>query len=203
MKITPEQIDVLKEFINIGIGRVASVLNEMVRFRVILQVPFVKVLSPEEIRKEMGGFGKYLVSAVRLVFKGPFEGTAALVFPPDSASKLVSVLTGEEPGTPDLDSVRAGTLTEVGNIVINGVMGSLGNLLKHRIEYSLPSYLEDTIDNLLRLNNVGDNITVLLVRTRFTIQQLQIEGDVILLFETGSFEALLYAIDTTKSASGE
>lgn len=199
MKMTPEQVDVLKEMINIGIGKAASILNEMIRFQVSLAVPFVKVLSPQELRKEMEGMGRYRVTAVQLGFKGAFTGTAALIFPPDSASKLVSVLTGEEPGTPDLDSVRAGTLTEVGNIVINGVMGSLGNLLKQYIYYSLPSYIEDTMENLLKLNNVGkNNTTVILVRTRFTIKQLEIEGDVILIFEVGSFEAVLSAIDMIK-----
>lgn len=198
MKIAPDQIDVLKELINIGIGRAASVLNEMVRFHVKLQVPFVKILSPQELQKEMEMLGRYRIAAVRLNFKGPFSGTAALVFPPDSASKLVSVLTGEELGTPDLDSVRAGTLTEVGNIVINGVMGSIGNLLKQYINYSIPAYVEDTIENLLITNGGGEDATVLLVRTRFTIQQLQIEGDVILLFEVGSFDAVLSAVNAIK-----
>ena len=32
----------------------------------------------------------------------------------------------------DLDSLRSGTLSEVGNIVINGVMGSIGNILHVR-----------------------------------------------------------------------
>ncbi len=203
MDLTPEQTDILKELINIGVGRAAGVLNEMVHFRVLLQVPFVKILSLSDLRKEMESMGRYRVAAVRLAFKGPFFGTAALVFPPDSASKLVSVLTGEEPGTPDMDSVRAGTLTEVGNIVINGVMGSIGNLLKKRISYSLPDYMEDTIDKMLAGNEAGQDPTVLLVRTRFTVHQLHIEGDVLLLFEVGSFDALISAISSAYSATGE
>jgi chemotaxis protein CheC len=203
MKMTPEQTDVLKEMINIGVGRAAGVLNEMVRFQVFLQVPFVKILSLSDLREEMETVGRYRVAAVRLGFRGPFFGTAALVFPPDSASKLVSLLTGEEPGTSDLDSVRAGTLTEVGNIVINGVMGSIGNLLKQRILYSLPDYMEDTIDKLLATNDSGQDPTVLLVRTRFTVQQLHIEGDILLLFEVGSFDALLSAINAVCSVPGE
>ena len=195
MNITPEQTDALRELMNIGVGRAAGVLNEMVGFRVLLQVPFVKALSPPDLKKDAGEMGRYRVSAVRLGFEGLFSGTAALVFPPDSACKLVSVLTGEEPGTPDLDSVRAGTLMEVGNIVINGVMGSISNLLKEHISYSLPAYIEDTVESLLTAGAGSEKSTVLLVRTRFMIQQLQIEGDVILLFEVGCFEKLLSAID--------
>jgi chemotaxis protein CheC len=198
--IEPFQMDILKEMINIGVGRAAGILNEMTKFRVILQVPFIKVLSPSLLKKEIEEFDRNMIAAVRLGFKGPFSGCAALVFPPDSASKLVSVLTGEEPGTPDLDSVRVGTLSEVGNIVLNGVMGSIGNILKQHISYSLPTYIEDTIENLLTVDsniNPPSN-TILLVRIRFTIQQLEIEGDIILFFEVGSFTALLSAIDAIR-----
>ncbi|MDD5435280.1 MAG: chemotaxis protein CheC [Nitrospira sp.] len=194
MKLTVEQIDALKELINIGVGKAASVLSEMVRHHIRLQVPFIKILLPAELKSEMEELGRYRVAAVRLGFKGPFSGSAALVFPPDSASKLVAVLTGEESGTHDLDSVRVGTLSEVGNIVINGVMGSISNVLKQSINYSLPNYLEDNIDNLLTLEKRDANATVLLARTRFTIEQLYVEGDIILIFEVGSFDSLLAAI---------
>jgi chemotaxis protein CheC len=199
--IEPYQMDILKEIINIGVGRAAGILNEMTKFRVILQVPFIKVLSSFSLKEEMEELDRDIIAAVRLGFKGPFSGCAALVFPPDSASKLVAVLTGEEPGTPDLDSVRVGTLSEVGNIVLNGVMGSIGNILKQHISYSIPTYIEDTIENLLTIDtniNPPPNI-ILLVRIRFTIQQLQIEGDIILLFEVGSFTALLSAIDAIRA----
>jgi chemotaxis protein CheC len=200
--LTTAQMDILKELVNIGIGRAASVLNEMTSFHISLEVPFIKVLSYKAVKKEVEELGSYRVAAVRLGFKGPFSGTAALVFPPDSASRLVAVLTGEEPGTPDLDSVRAGTLTEVGNIVINGVMGSVANIIKHHVDYSVPTYAEDTIDNLLALNGEDINPLIVLVRTRFTIQQLLVEGDIILLFEVGSFDSLVENINKIKDNIG-
>ena len=200
--LTAAQMDTLKELFNIGIGRAAGILNEMTNLHIRLQVPFIKVLSHKEVKKEVEELGSFRVAAVRLGFKGPFSGTAALVFPPDSASKLVAVLTGEEPGTPDLDSVRAGTLSEVGNIVINGIMGSIVNVLNEQIEYSIPTYVEDTIDNLVALNGAAINPIVILARTRFTIEQIQVEGDIILLFEVGSFNALIVAIDKIKQNIG-
>lgn len=195
MRLKPEEIDALKELINIGVGKAAAVLSEMVNCHINLQVPYIKILTPGELQAEIEELGKQHIAAVQLGFKGPFSGSAALVFPPDSASKLVAVLTGEEPGTLDLDSVRAGTLSEVGNIVINGVMGSIANVLKQQLNYSLPNYTEDRIENLLALNDLDPAITVILARTRFSIEQLHIEGDIILIFELGSFDALIAAIN--------
>lgn len=195
MNISPAQIDALKELINIGVGKAAGVLSEMVSCHIRLQVPFIKILPVNDLKVEMVELGRHRISAVKLGFKGPFAGSAALVFPPDSASKLVSVLTGEEPGSVDLDSVRVGTLSEVGNIVINGVMGSIANVLKEHIDYSLPNYVEDNISNLLDMEGQASFTTVLLARTRFIIEQLHIEGDILLIFEVGSFDALIAAID--------
>ncbi|MHB8882216.1 MAG: chemotaxis protein CheC [Thermodesulfovibrionales bacterium] len=196
MKLTPETTDALRELINIGVGRAAGVLSEMLNCRIILQVPFIKVLQQHELISEMDGqFGRNRVSAVRLGFKGSFAGMAALVFPPDSAVKLVNVLTSEGPDTDDLDAVRVGTLSEVGNIVINGVMGSISNVLSQHINYSLPAYMEDVIGNLLLADAQDRASTVLVAHTRFLVQDMQIEGDIILIFETGSFDALIHAID--------
>ena len=203
MNPTECQLDALRELINIGIGRAAKVLSEMVNARILLQVPFIKLLTPENLRREMGHMGEGLLAAVRLGFKGPFSGTAALVFPPDSASKLVAILTGEGMGTPDLDSVRVGTLSEVGNIVINGVMGSIANVLKLQINYTLPTYTEDNIENLVTPIDTVPDATVVLAHTRFTVEQRHIEGDIILIFELGSFSVLMNAINTDPDSRDE
>lgn len=196
MNLTVEHLDVLQELINIGVGRAAGVLNEMIGCHISLQVPSINIISPWELHHELEERiqGEQVV-AVRLGFTGSFTGTAQMVFPADSASMLVALLTGEEVGTPDLDSVKIGTLSEVGNIVINGVMGSISNVLQQRLDYSLPTYIEGSVDNLLPLPDFAANGTVLVAQTHFTIEQLQISGDFILLFKVGSFNALLSAID--------
>lgn len=195
VKPSREQLDALKELINIGVGRAAGVLSQMIQCHIVLQVPFVKITSPEALIEEMGDLAGDRLTAVKLGFKGSFTGTAALVFPSESASKLVTVLTSEESDSSDLDSLRVGTLSEVGNIVINGVMGSISNVLRQHIDYSLPAYLEDVVETMFAVNNHPPNSMVLLADTRFTIEQLHITGDIVLIFETGSFGALIEAIN--------
>jgi chemotaxis protein CheC len=195
MNLTPDQIDAIQEIVNIGVGRAASVLNEMLEAPIRLQVPYIKIGSLLDFQSEMETrLGGEQVAAVRQDFSGSFSGLAELVFPTDSASILAAVLTGEELGTPDLDAVRIGTLSEIGNILINSVIGSISNVLNQRLDYAIPSYIEDTVENLI---NVGDNQqenTILLAQTQFFIEQLQIRGDIILVFEVGSFDVLLDAI---------
>lgn len=195
MYLKPYHIDALRELVNIGVGQAAGVLNQMLRSHIRLQVPHARVLSLSELKEEMEELGAETLSAVQLMFNGPSSGIASLAFPTDSAVKFVDILVGEESGIPDFDSIKIGTLTEVGNIVLNGVMGSIGNILNQRIGYSVPTYMEDPVKGLLGLGSPDPSTTVLWAQTRFTIEQYQITGDVILLFEMGSLDVLLGAID--------
>jgi chemotaxis protein CheC len=194
MNLTLEQMDALKELINIGVGRAAGVLNEMLQSHVRLRVPSIKVLSLPELDEEMKGLNEESLSAVQLPFKGPFSGTASLVFPTESAANLVGVLIGDETGTPDLDSIKIGALTEVGNIVLNGVMGSIGNVLQLQVEYAVPTYMEGNVGHLVAPDVSEHHTTILLAETRFTVEHLHVDGNIILIFEVGAFDALLDAI---------
>lgn len=197
MTATTEQLDTLQELINIGVGRSASILNDMISAHIQLQVPYLKLLSILEVEQELEKqLGQDHISAVRLGFNGFLAGIAQLVFPTDSALNLVVALTDEELDLADFNSVKIGTLSEVGNIVLNGVMGSLSNMLSQHLRYSLPIYLEDSVTNLLTAPDFEvENSTVLLAQAHFNIQKLLVAGDIILIFKVGSFNSLLRVLD--------
>ena len=195
MKVTPYQIDALTELINIGVGRAAGMLNQIIEAHVYLQVPSIKIFSYARLEQILNYVAATSLSVVRLVFKGSFSGTALLAFPPESASNLVNLLTGEESDISDLDSIRVGALTEVGNIVLNGVMGSMSNILHERLTYSIPVYIEDTIDHLLREDNLGADSAIILAETALHIEKLRIQGNIVLLFRVDLFNTLIKALE--------
>ena len=194
------QLDALSELMNIGVGRAAGMLNEMIGSPIELYVPTVQVLCAADLPKILERRPDQVLSFVRLPFRGSIQGTAALVFPTDSAAKLVSVLTGDDLENLDLDSLRAGTLSEVGNIVINGVMGSIANILSVVLEYDLPSYLEAPLAHLFGRQSLDPNPAVLVAQTRFTAKDLEIRGTILLVFEVLAFDTLLRAIDVMSTA---
>lgn len=192
---TPYQLDVFKEIVNTGVGKAAASLNQMLDSHIELDVPSIVIFQLDEPGEELGAFLDTDLSCVQLQFSGSFGGTAALVFPPQSAVKLVATLTGEDPQAPYLNAVMAGTLNEVGNIVINGVIGTIGNILHKPFDFSIPNYLEGRLQELLNLHQPSPGLTVLLIRTRFQIQDRQIEGNIFLIFELGSFDAFFGALE--------
>jgi chemotaxis protein CheC len=194
MSISILQLDALKELVNIGVGRAAASLNDLLESPIMLEVPEIRMLSYDELGDEAGTLSESF-SCVQLGFKGSFSGIAALVFPPASAVKLVSALTNEEPETPGLDGVMAGTLNEVGNIVINCVIGTIGNILEKPFNFSLPNFLQGRLVDLLNVTSSAIPHEILLVRTHFIVEDRHVEGNIFLVFEAASFDALLEALD--------
>jgi len=192
---TEFHLDVLREMVNTGVGRAAASLNQMLESHIELDVPSIAMVNPQTLLEGPNGLGPSALSCVKLGFHGSFQGTAALVFPPQSAAKLVAALTGEDIDGPSLNAVMAGTLNEVGNILINGVIGTMANLLARPFDYSLPNYLEGHLRELLGLEENWQDVRILVVRTRFQVRERQIEGNIFIIFDLVSFDALLNAID--------
>ena len=192
--LTVEQAESLAELVNMGVGRAAAALNDLVGGHVELTVPSVSVLGLHEASRALGDLASGSVSSVEMGFQGSLEGCAFLVFPQQSALKLVALLTGEDPRDGDMDGVRSGTLMEVGNVLINSVVGTLSNVLSKPLRYSLPVYAEEPVMGLLHSHNEQPS-PLLLAKTSFVVRQMQVEGSLLLLFELRSFDDLLTALD--------
>ncbi len=191
---SPDHLDALKEVVNIGVGQAASSLNELVGAHVELEVPSIIVFDPERPADTLSDLSHHTLACVQLDFQGFFSGTSMLVFPEESAAKLVFALTGEGVGTAELNAVMAGSLNEVGNILINGVMGAISNILEKTLDFSPPNYLEGELSDLLNVSGSGGGVTILLVRTTFRVQDLRVDGNFFLIFEIESFQNLLSSL---------
>lgn len=194
IEISEYQYDVLRELINIGIGSAAGVLNQMVNSHVTLSVPEIMILSPAELLNQPSTCNWGRGVAIHIEFGGAFQGVASLIFSLPSASNLVSLLVGEDDFGLDMDSLRVGTLQEVGNIVLNGVMGTIANMLTEHIDYMPPDYFEDEIAHVLPTNGQSDRVIVF-VRVNFLIEAHLVEGEVLIFFNTATLEELLKKID--------
>lgn len=197
MTCNADQLDALKEIINIGVGRGADVLNSMLGLHVRLNVPDLTILSLDDFNREMRTYGEEHLSCVCLPFKGSSRGVAELVFPCEIASRLISALIQDNCEIADMDCIRAAALTEVGNIVLNAVMGTISNMLEFRLEYSIPDYTQTRVNTLLPLDTKVQNVSILLAKTRFLVEELEIVGKIILFLEVASLKDLLEAIDAS------
>ncbi|WAI00378.1 chemotaxis protein CheC [Methanogenium organophilum] len=199
-EISESDMDTLRELINIGIGRAAGILNELTLARVILEVPVVELINRENLGHHAGSFGGATASAVMIDFNGYIAGSTALVFDTPGAAALIYAITGEEFEKPELDVMMRETLKEVGNICINGVMGSIGNILHEHISYTPPRYEEDTVPDLFRHTSISKQM-IIIVKTRFLVSEIDVNGYIMMLLEFSSLEKILSKIAETWDGS--
>lgn len=196
MVLNDKQLDYLKEMINIGIGRSANVLNQIVKNRVILKVPEIHIISVDEIKKRIGYSETDTLSVVSMGFNGNLNGKVELIFPFSSAIKMVDLITGVEYPNNEMDHIRSGTLNEIGNIVLNSLIGTLGNLLHTRFKYSIPLYNEYLGDGIKETYATG-NKQIIFAETHFFVKEINIDGSFILYFELDSFEHFFELINAS------
>ncbi len=94
----------------------------------------------------------------------------------------------------------ADILEETGNIVLNGVLGSIGSLFSRRLAYSVPRLGEGVHIEEFVAERVPDDLkeerTILVTRVKFEVVERQIHGSLLIVFEVGGIEILLDAISS-------
>jgi len=192
MCIKLSQLDALRNLVNGGVEQSVVVLNEILNSQICLQVFRMELLSLQRTNQELQQrIGLAHVSGMRLSFTGTLKGDALLIFPIDSAARLITALMQEEVDLPDLNVIRRGTLSEIGNIILNGVMVEISKVLKQPLQYKIPLYVEGSVSDLLPDPNLENGTTILLAQTRLTCNLLQFTGDIVLVFTVRSFDILL------------
>ncbi|MCA1742892.1 MAG: chemotaxis protein CheC [Desulfonatronovibrio sp.] len=196
--------DVLTEVVNMGVGQAASSLNSILDTHVDLSVPELKIVYREGGMDELSTLAKVSLASVVLRFEGSVPGQAALLFPPESAVNLVNLLVPDESNMDDmdLDAMRGEALTEIGNIVLNAVMGHFANFLKLNLDYSIPDFMfESDINEIFKLEHVEGEFAVILAKTHFVVSEHAISGDIILFFGIDSMQSLMAAIENVVKQS--
>lgn len=198
MSLSPDQIDKLTEIVNIGFGRAAASLSRLVQQRILLSVPEIRLCSVKELPTILG-LPNLQVTTVHQVFSGRLNGDAILLFDYESASILVNLLSSEPPEPRPLMTSDREALIEIGNILLNAFIGSLGNLLKLKIHFSVPRFYIEAVDEIVNSLHVGDKEIryTLIIKTFFETRDSHVGGYVVIILGIESLERLCEALDAS------
>lgn len=197
--LSEDQLDALKEISNIGMGHAATALSQLIGERVYLRVPRVTLTDIAQVPELMGGAEK-VVAGITLQIFGDARGNILLVFPRESAQRLVARLLRQEEKGLVLNEIGVSTLKEVGNILASAYLNALGSLLHMTLIPSVPLLAYDmagaVVDYvLIELSQAGD--MALMVETEFHGDRGDddaIKGHFFLLPDPGSLDLILGAI---------
>ena len=188
------QRDALTELANIGVGRAAAGLSRMVAEPIHLAVPAVDVLSRAEVIRllERREHAASLV-AVGQGFRGPFSGRALLIFPEARSLELVRAVVGEEPSLEEVADLEQEALAEVGNVILNGFLGTIANLLGRPLNTALPCVARGSGGAILgppSAREMEPDAPVLFLQVDFTIRSRDIRGYIAVLMNFQSLQAM-------------
>jgi chemotaxis protein CheC len=197
--LTDIQLDALKEVSNIGMGHAATALSQMIGQRIDLKVPRVSVTAISDVPERLGG-AETLMVGVTLQILGDARGSIMLLFPQESAHRLLCCLLQREERTLVMNELNVSALKEVGNILASAYLCAIGNLLHKTLIPSVPLLSYDmagaVVDYvLIDLSQTGD--LALMVETDFSgddQSNQQIKGHFFLMPDPRTLEIFLRAM---------
>ncbi|SFK84789.1 chemotaxis protein CheX [Methylocapsa palsarum] len=185
------ELDALTELVNIGVSKAALSLREMIGEQVLLSVPNLDLISRARAIETLGKNEPNNLVAVHQVFEGEIHGRALLIFPETRSLELIRAVTSSSLPLEDVLELEQEALAETGNILLNGCLATIANLLQRTLKISLPEILRGDSATLFSLPpppESGD--FVLFVYINFTVRERDIQGYIALLMDLPSLEAL-------------
>lgn len=187
-----EQQDIICELVNIGAGKAGQILNQMFSSHIILTIPVIESFDMTPVFD----FEETIVSegsnySIEMDFNSnEFKGCAMLLFKNDQVDILADALISIPYDDPARKSLVISALSEIGNIVINALIGSISNFVKTDITYSVPK-CNINIGREIIKEKFEQSGTLIMARTFFELERLKVEGhSIIFLSESGFIERL-------------
>lgn len=181
--LTPYELDILQEVVNIAFGKASSDLAETVDVFVVMSVPEVKLLRESEVKdylvSEIGSNGAS--SVVEQRFWGRFKGASLLFFTPEAGLALTYILNDAEEHTEacdDMEQVRE-SMTAAGSILAAACVGKIAECLNDMVTYSPPYYAEVSGIKADITDNSGpaeENRLTVVIKTPFCLDRDGING---------------------------
>lgn len=196
--------DILKELFNISVGKAADMLSEIINRKIVLSVPNVEIFDIEDNEIELGKClppvldGTLMVSSIS--FEKILTGKANLIFPVEKMRTFINLCLNNEENSYEMDftDVDFDIIKEIGNIILNCIIGEVGNQLEINLTYTLP---EVKVFNKIEFNKDVENNKynyILLLYITFIIDDTEIEGAVIIDLTLTSLNELMKKIEKIK-----
>lgn len=185
--------DALTEIFNVGAGRAAQSLSEIVGDEVRLSVPSVEVLRSGAIDEQVLPRTRGRFATVSQNFDGPLDAEAVLLFTEDRALSIVRDMMGSQMSLDELAEFEREAMCELGNIILNACLSAMADMLEITLNSSLPQYLVSSPDDIsARLASAqGDESYVLVLHIDLVIEKHQTDGHLIFLLSSSSLHALV------------
>ncbi|EWY38673.1 chemotaxis protein X [Skermanella stibiiresistens SB22] len=189
--LTDLERDALTEIINIGVSRAAKNLGRMVKDQVNLSVPRMEIMTRDQAVEWLSARENSGLVAVGQDFRGSFSGQALLIFPEAKSLELVRTILDGPLSLEEIVDLEQEALAEVGNVVLNGCLVVMANMLKQALDMSLPRVMRGSSQVVLLGAKENDPAELVLFLTiDFAVRARNINGYIALFMDFPSLSAV-------------
>ena len=198
MRNRVEREDILKELFNISVGKSASILSEIINKRILLDVPNLEILDLNNeiiIDNYLPNVMQGTIMVSSITFENELRGRASLIFPADKMRTFINMCLNENDENQmcnmNFTDIDFDIIKEIGNIILNSIIGEIGNYLKIKLSYTLP---EVKVFNKLDFEKnikTKEYVYILMLYITFKIDDAEIAGAIIINLTLNSLSELL------------
>lgn len=184
------QLDALKEVINIGGGNAATSLSQLINKPVQMTVPVIEVMAYEDLYQQVMS-EETLVDVVMTRMVGQAEGVFLLVGLEEDMNHLASIMLPSD-ATASQEIIES-ALKELANILVNSFLNSVTKLLDVNVLTSIPLLTRDmfgAIVSSVYMESGQYDDTILILKNEFYYMGERMEAALYFVPKPGVLEKL-------------
>jgi chemotaxis protein CheC len=201
IELSELQRDALGELFNIGVGRAADSLSQIVQDEVELSAPSISLVRMTEVATTLLGSEFKELSMVTIDFSGPFDAQSILIFPERNALAIVSHMLDANMTPEELSEFEQEAMCEIGNIILNACISSLADEFHVEFFGGLPTHQFSDTDSMGLFGDDADQV-VLVLQINLLMRHERLEGHLLFLLSVSSLNALLGCVDCYLAQQG-
>ena len=194
IELNGDQIDALKEFMNVSVGAATSSVAELLNAFATMHIPKIVICNSDElvsiIQAEVDVMSKYYVT--KQLFSGKFGGECMFVMKNSSAENLGNYLHGIE--NPSQDDINDAVI-ELTNILSSTLISRLTKELGVQVQFFVPSSQVVDSEDIIKVEDISQYSKIIIISTVLEFKDQNIEGNIYILTKDEAIKSLIELID--------
>lgn len=179
------ELDLLTELFNIGVGRAAGSLSQIVQQPIKVSVPTVEMITRQEMIDSIGA--EQAIVAVSQEISGTFDMNSTLIFPVQNSLEIVKLMIDTGLTDEMAAELQQEAFSEIGNIFLNACIGVIANTLGKTLEIDLPIFENASAKEILESDLHSEKDFMLSIQLNLHLQESSIDGYLMFVLNEVSF----------------
>lgn len=194
IEFNADQIDALKEFMNISLGEATSHIAELLDAFGTMHIPIISIRDTSElksiIKEDLQSEQNYYVT--KQLFAGKFGGECVFIISENSAINLGNHLYDvEAPSKEDINDA----VMELTNIVTSSIISRLTEELDVEVQFFAPTSIFTKADSVIEEEKINIYSKIIVISTELDFKDQNVRGSIYILTKDEAINSLKELID--------